>query len=630
MIDGQVETMQPTCTNLDGFGEGEILYLRFMGLLAHMCPGISTDSGLLVLESLFPVVKLLPGLTRETNSGYVSYLSSVCILSNQTQYYYAHGKIGPSELESLYNEAGRIGELTLGGEPDSESRLLHVLARIAQLQDPNKQLFSHLRRLRIIKGSLSLNFLHLFLSSALTTVELTAIPVDDPCYSSVLSFLECATYQAPNLSTLILGPGLIPGQLVDISLRYKNLRCLKLLDVGISITDQLLQGIGSLQHLEHFYFQESGASTYKRSIIPAAAEHARVPEQVPEDPTPILPEDIAEEGMTYARSPSPSEWSQCSTPEPTTSPKNERTEAIIVESLPIPDAATQTIDSPLFPVLQSLVIFCDLSLIEDLVAKISSSDLRMLVINFTKLIQASEENLRKATKGPKMKMKGLVKPVSSSLQLQQQVLPQISTAEITTLMRSSVTKWVNTLEVVTFSNAHIPTTFSLPSDVFQDLLLRPDMKHIEITGMGIDSIDGTLNRLKEVSDPKLKDLHLPIHSTAPTISPARLRSIAEAYPRLKSFRCRFKHLSNIPVSPQPMSHPLEVLSVTNEQAHPEQQRSFDIARYLDSMFPNLKSILTHDGDGNNPEQWGFIFDLVKLCQTARMNDEDRRALEFTQ
>ena len=62
-------------------------------------------------------------------------------------------------------------------------------------------------------------------------LELTAIHTSDPCYSSVLSFLECVIDQAPHLSTLILGPGHIQDQTFNLSSSYKNLRRLELLDV---------------------------------------------------------------------------------------------------------------------------------------------------------------------------------------------------------------------------------------------------------------------------------------------------------------------------------------------------------------------------------------------------------------
>jgi hypothetical protein len=138
--------------------------------------------------------------------------------------------------------------------------------------------------------------------------------------------------------------------------------------------------------------------------------------------------------------------------------------------------------------------------------------------------------------------------------------PQISPV---TLLRRSIQKWGHTLVSVSIRNDHT-TSFSMPCDVFETLLLRPDMKHLKITGIGIDSMDSTLRRLKEVANFKLEDLHLPAHSTAPGIAPELLRDIAEACPLLKSLRCRLCALSVFPVS-LPLSHQLQELIVSNEQ-----------------------------------------------------------------
>jgi len=499
---------------------------------------------------------------------------NICLIQIQ---YYVHGKIEPSDLESLYNDTGRVGQLTLGAEPDSSgSRLgIQVLARIAQLQDPNKPLFPLLHRLRIVAPSPSLHFLDLLLSSALTTLELTAIPVDDFCYPSVLSFLECATDQAPNLSTLILGPGSISDQVLDISLRHKNLHRLELIEVGISITNQLLQNIGSLQFLETFVLRNNNTSTYTCSpATPASAEN------------PII-------------------------------------------------------ESALFPALQTFEVDGTFNLIEDLVTKVSSSKLRILSIDITKYLERvppipidmgitpqDDDSFGNPFAGRTKK----VKTVSTSSRLFQRPPlplppphPQLSTANIMTLLRSSIQKWPNTLVSVRFKNDSA-ISFWLPSDVFEELLLRPDMKHLELTGMGIDSMDATLHRLKEVGHSKLEVLHLPVHSTAPSISFARLREIAESCSNLKSLRCRLciRDPQNIMAS-SPLSHQLEVLSVSNE-GKLEQHQILGIARYLDSIFPRLKSIKPHDG--NYTEQWRFIYDSVKSYQAVRMDEHQRLGLKL--
>lgn len=518
----------------------------------------TVDSELSILNSLSSMLNLLPGCIRDQRSGHVSNFAYCSLIPMQLQYY-VQGNIGASDWESLYNYTKRIGELTLGEEP-SESRLApHVLARIAQLQDPTKPLFPFLHCLRILNTSPYLDFLHLFLSSALTTLQLTAISDDNPSYCSVLSFLESAIDQAPRISTFI-GSGQIQDDILGISLRYQNLRSLQLVDVGISITGQLLQDIGSLQHLEEFEIVHSGTSPYAipNTIPPTTSTSKKTPKR--------------NSKTTMTKNFSPIALEQCHSPEP------------VEPVIDPPILSTQVIDSQLFPVLQRLVVSGDISLIETLVTKVSSPYLWILEIYFRKP-------------------------------------PRISTSEVESLIRHLQQKSGNSLTSVDLSTD--TTTFSLPHEIFECLLLCPDMKNLKISGMGIDLMNSALNRLKEVADSKLEILHLPIHPTAPDISFTQLRSIAEACPHLKSFSCRFKHLADIPIS-SPLSHQLKELSAVNARAHPKHQALLDVARCLDSIFPNLESVNTYEESENNAEQWRFISDSVKLCQAIRKDDKERR------
>jgi hypothetical protein len=579
--------------------------------------------------------------------------------------YYVHGPIEASDQESLCNYTKRIGELTLGAEPDSEPRLApHLLTRIAQHQDPTKVLFPHLHHLRIVHTSSSLNFLHPLLSPALTTLELTAIRVEDPCYSSVLSFLESAIHQAPHLSTLIVGPGQIQDQILDMCSRYKNLRCFKLLDVGISITDQFLQDIGLLQHLETFVIRTNRTSTYKHS---------------PASPVINAPDIV--ETMSFSQD-----------PEPTNAGVN---------------ADKQIIGPALFSALRTFEVDGTFGLIADILDKITSSELQALSIDITKSLERVSTGMANPSSrfsrapplfgtappsfgreppsfgtappsfgleppsfgtappsfgtsppsfgrepqsfgtsppsfglesqsfgtafpsfpttppsfGPELPSCGTSSPSQPPAHL------QISTADIVTLFSRPIQKWHNTLVSVSLKNDS-PTSFLLPHDIFEDLLLCQDMKHLEITGMDIDSMNRTLLRLSRVSS-RLENLHLPVHFDAPGIPPARLRDIAESCSHLKTLRCRLRtwdmNPSDISVL-SPLSHQLEVLSVCNERVQLTQHLSIGIARYLDSIFPRLNSIHTHNEGGSNTEQWAFIFDMVKSYQAVRMDESQRRTL----
>jgi hypothetical protein len=315
-----------------------------------------------------------------------------------------------SDQHALYNYTKRIGELTLGREPDSKSRLAsNVFVKIAYRQDANIPLFPSLHCLRIVDTSSSLDFLDVLLSPALTTLELTAIPVDDPHYPSVLSFLESAVDEASNLSTLILGPGRIQDQIIDISLRYKNLRRFELRNTGISITKQLLQDIGSLQHLETFVLRDPFSEPTIFPVMDEAAMEPKPPyilergsslepEVVPQHfgwgfgqpktfsqpdsvewgigPSPELEPTVSHVMNELAMEPQPP---VCFGPSRSPSPKptslHEPTEAIV--------------DSSLFQALRTLDVgSSSSSLIEDLVAKVSPSNLQELSIDFTRLLEA--------------------------------------------------------------------------------------------------------------------------------------------------------------------------------------------------------------------------------------------------
>jgi hypothetical protein len=460
----------------------------------------------------------------------------------------------------LYDYTKRIVGLTLGAEEDSKTPLaMHLLVRIARLQDPNTPLFPSLNHLRIANASKYLDFLDIFLPSALKTIELTAISDTNPHYSSVLSFLESAIDQAPDISTLIiLGPGQIQDQILHISSKYKHLRCFELHNVGVSITHQLLQDLGSLQHLETFILRDSGTSTYNCQWC-------------------FL-------GFCY-------------------------------------HGDTEVDAASLFPALRTFEIGASFSLIEALVTKISPSDLQVLSIDFTLPLELRTAKQFSPHCDPILMTSGRNRKSNASTTFQP--LPSASGLfSAPALLRRSIQAWGNTLVSITLKNDHIPT-FSLPTDLFETLLLCPNMKRLELTGIDFDSTDIKLHRLEELVDSsKLEVLHLPVHPTAASIDFIELGQIAEKCPLLKSLRCRLRIL-DIPVS-VPRSNGLEVLSVSNAEVQLDQRLLFMIARYLDSAFPNLKTIKTHYENGNNAEQWGLISELVKtVCQAVRRDERAR-------
>ena len=183
------------------------------------------------------------------------------------------------------------------------------------------------------------------MSSALKTLELAAIPVDDPHYFSVLSFLDCAIDKAPHLSTLLLGPGRITDQILQASLRNANLERLELLDVGFTMTDRLLQDIGSLQYLKTFVFRDNGTSTYKHS-----------PDVIAGDSPVSSPVSASE--TTYITHPR--------------------------DRVAFPESTSQILVSPLFPALLILEFSGNPIIIEALMEKVSPPKLQTFSIEISK------------------------------------------------------------------------------------------------------------------------------------------------------------------------------------------------------------------------------------------------------
>jgi hypothetical protein len=249
----------------------------------------------------------------------------------------------------------------------------------------------------------------------------------------------------------------------------------------------------------------------------------------------------------------------------------------------------------LFSTLQTFEVDGTFDLIQILVDKVSSSDLQALSINVTKQ-EAEEDSL--------------------------DWLQCITVTNMMTLLTHSIQNWHNSLVSVSLTNDS-GKILSLPSTVFEKLVLRPDMEHLEISGMHIASMDHTLHRLQEVGNSQLEFLLLPIHCSTAGISLAELRLIAEACPRLRFVRCPFKNLSNVKAS-DPLSHPLEVLLVNDAEGQigGNSNAIREIAHYLDSIFPNLVSIGTYR-NAEELQHWRSIFDLVKLCQAVRIEEHQR-------
>ena len=159
------------------------------------------------------------------------------------------------------------------------------------------------------------------------------------------------------------------------------------------------------------------------------------------------------------------------------------------------------------------------------------------------------------------------------------------------------------------------------------LMLLTDLHEMEtfcLNGWRMENMDDDVRRLV-MSWPKLKTLRLPLNQAF--ISLSTLKIIAENCPELRYLRIPLD-TSTIPpfdTSSKSLSlrNNLEVLTgvalVTSHSSQSKQECRIQVARYLDSIFPYLKSIevTVEYNNATNNVAWSGICDLIKLCQDIR-------------
>ena len=72
-------------------------------------------------------------------------------------------------------------------------------------------------------------------------------------------------------------------------------------------------------------------------------------------------------------------------------------------------------------------------------------------------------------------------------------------------------------------------------------------------------------------------------------------------------------------------HGLQTLSVGNSFSDLHSKEFYLIARHLDLLFPHLEMITTF-GPNAEAEPWNVVNELVKMCQTVRMDERYRASV----
>ncbi|KAF8801992.1 hypothetical protein BYT27DRAFT_7173549 [Phlegmacium glaucopus] len=205
------------------------------------------------------------------------------------------------------------------------------------------------------------------------------------------------------------------------------------------------------------------------------------------------------------------------------------------------------------------------------------------------------------------------------------------TVSFTELLQTLCSRWTASLKAVSVSQSgesfrRLLEPPTLPEETFLELLLLPAIENLEVKGWMLDSIESVLEVIQPL--PNLRSLLLPLDETNSGISLFTLRHVAETCLKLESFQCRIESLSRIPEYTVPttgaLSHGLRLLSVGNSSPLSNTKQLKLIARHLYLLFPHLETIST--SEEHNAEQWAIVDELVKMCQTARMDDSNRPSI----
>ena len=547
-----------------------------------------------------------------------------------------------------------------------------VFLCLAQLQNPLKPLFPNLRRLRIDNADYSLDYLRLFLSPSLETLEIAGL--GEACRPALLSFLSAAVVEVPNLSTLILGPGRLSRSVVDACLGFDRLKHLELVDVVSEVDYQFLKNIGRLEHLETFVVDAQGVGYVPSpAILQDEDERTRLVvdescrqkfEEAKRESRQRFEEQV-EERQRKAELPrkkgvcwmcrkrfqrkSKTQCSSCSQKileqdQYIQEMKDERCQLEEQRRLEMecgakagegPRVSSPECKSGHGCTENSDDLFCEKA---DVTDRLDSSNLRRIDHPRTYKSGAQDSSDPREKASHRMFPKLLEVTIHACAEVMQDLVELIDSSSIVFLSLNMVPVqpspsstpsrrfvatidfalrcWAGTISHVTLSG--LPGgALKLPDETVEALVRLPQLEYLELNGW--DTVTDYLCRLEHTNSSKLKVLHLPNNKNSMPLS--KLRSIAEAFPNLLSLRCRINNPLDIPHQSvsgvEPLSHSLKTLIVGDTHPPLDFEAVLDAAQYIDDLFPKIKDIKPLEGTAQNTEQWRRIEKLVKFRQSGR-------------
>ena len=186
-----------------------------------------------------------------------------------------------------------------------------------------------------------------------------------------------------------------------------------------------------------------------------------------------------------------------------------------------------------------------------------------------------------------------------------------------TIVTSKWSQSVKNLVIGSSSSVRYPI-----SKCLKMLTVLHEMQTFQLKCWKMENTDDDV-RCLVMSWPKLGTLKLPLNQTFIPLS--TLRIIAEKCPELRLLHIRLNNsTATLPfdTSSNSLHHNLEVLIVGRGHSSTSITKTMlesqiQVAQYLDSIFPHLKSLQARPNLKNVTCQWSTIHNLLKLCQNAR-------------
>ncbi|KAH9474465.1 hypothetical protein JR316_0012924 [Psilocybe cubensis] len=476
--------------------------------------------------------------------------------------YLLHGEIPPDVVKNVSSYLRGVHEYTFKESnergpvqnihPGAYLRLVHLLSQASP-----GPLFPSLRSLRL-HGPASLDHLGLFLTPSLQTLEVVHIPEQD--HVIVSNFLETLTEfgNESNLGEVTLGPGTICVDWCRACPKFDKLHTLKIVyESDTALEYNLLTILGDLPLLNSFELDATLAKLYRdRTSIPVN-ERIIAP----------LPRRAWRNGVP-------------------------------------PSLSSHTmVPTNRYSRLKQLSIEGSVELTRDLLSLIGSRELQKLTLHL----------------------------ISFPNSLQHDASQYLG------LIDQCLTKWTNSLEDISLQfnqrmysrpnstptapaneTARVIIYPNIPATLAQNLVSPVNLTRLSISGLSLGY--AALRMLLVTRQTTLKYLDLPVNNDTPCLQLLNLREIALAFPNLLSLACGIEFSTGLPRTEDfpphcsALSHGLNRLLLDPVDSNlPSTVQHADVARYVNSLFPNLTLISPFS-------PWKKISKSLKLLQTVRLDD----------